>query len=434
MKETVDAQPADATPWSWRMGRTSDRGALPPSQRPVEEEGILFVLDLARALHRAGMPAHSIEDAMLRVSRRLGLECRFMSMPTGMLAGFGPVAAQRTCLIRVDPADVDLERLSDLDETTDLVISGKLAAAEGAARAEAIELRAPRYGAAITILSFAVAAVTTTALFRGGWREMGVAALGSLIAGCLVVLGGRAPALARVVPLVSGLACGALGELFFGKSDPSSALIATLGGLIVLLPGLTLTIAMTELATGNLVSGTARAAGALSLLMQLGIGIAVGVHVAEHAHLFANLGPLAPLPALAQPIAVGVAGLSFTVLFRARPRDVGIIAAAGAAAFVGARIGTLLLGGELGVFFGALLVGVIANLFARWWRRPSAIIVLPGIIVLVPGSLGLRSVTSLLHQDVVTGVGTAFSVGLIAIALTAGLLVASLAVSPRRPV
>jgi uncharacterized membrane protein YjjB (DUF3815 family) len=56
----------------------------------------------------------------------------------------------------------------------------------------------------------------------------------------------------------------------------------------------------------------------------------------------------------------------------------------------------------------------------------------PGILFLVPGSVGFRSFASLLESDVVSGVETAFRMALVAIALVAGLLVANVVVPPRK--
>ena len=50
---------------------------------------------------------------------------------------------------------------------------------------------------------------------------------------------------------------------------PLSVPVVTLGGLIVLIPGLSLTLAMTEIATRHLVSGTARLTGALVLFLTI---------------------------------------------------------------------------------------------------------------------------------------------------------------------
>ena len=54
-------------------------------------------------------------------------------------------------------------------------------------------------------------------------------------------------------------------------------------------------------------------------------------------------------------------------------------------------------------------------------------------MLLVPGSIGFRSLSSLLERNVVAGVDTAFSMLLVAVALAAGLLVAN-AIAPARKV
>jgi uncharacterized membrane protein YjjB (DUF3815 family) len=55
------------------------------------------------------------------------------------------------------------------------------------------------------------------------------------------------------------------------------------------------------------------------------------------------------------------------------------------------------------------------------------------MLMLVPGSVGFLSVSSMLEADVVAALETAFRMILIATALAAGVLVASVAIPPRRP-
>ncbi|MFN0062509.1 MAG: threonine/serine exporter family protein [Myxococcaceae bacterium] len=97
----------------------------------------------------------------------------------------------------------------------------------------------------------------------------------------------------------------------------------------------------------------------------------------------------------------------------------------------GGRIGSLALGPELGVFIGALLLGMGSNALARLLQRPSVVTLVPGLMLLVPGSIGFRSLFSLLEQNVVAGVGAAFSMLMVAVSLVAGLLTAN-AVLPSR--
>jgi uncharacterized membrane protein YjjB (DUF3815 family) len=57
---------------------------------------------------------------------------------------------------------------------------------------------------------------------------------------------------------------------------------------------------------------------------------------------------------------------------------------------------------------------------------------MPGIILLVPGSLGFRSFNFAFERDVMLGLDTAVAVITALIALVAGILVGNLLVSPRR--
>jgi uncharacterized membrane protein YjjB (DUF3815 family) len=72
---------------------------------------------------------------------------------------------------------------------------------------------------------------------------------------------------------------------------------------------------------------------------------------------------------------------------------------------------------------------------SRWYsritNRPSSITLVPGLLLLVPGSIGLRSLTSLVDRDVLIGIEGIFQMGLIAVSLASGILVSRL-VSPRR--
>ena len=120
------------------------------------------------------------------------------------------------------------------------------------------------------------------------------------------------------------------------------------------------------------------------------------------------------------------------MLFRAHLRDAWCIAFVSVLGFGGARLGSSLLGPEQGVLLGALLVGVASNAIARWMGRPASVTLVPGIMLLVPGSIGFGSMSSLLARDVDAGLALAFTTVLVAVALAIGLLLANVIVPPRR--
>jgi uncharacterized membrane protein YjjB (DUF3815 family) len=106
----------------------------------------------------------------------------------------------------------------------------------------------------------------------------------------------------------------------------------------------------------------------------------------------------------------------------------------GAMGFAGARWGASVLGPELGAFLGALVVGLAGNLYSRWQSRPAAVVTVPGLLMLVPGSMGFRSISALLDEDVLGGIHSAMSMFLVAAALVAGLLAANIFLRPRAEV
>ncbi len=394
--------------------------------------GVEFTLSLGEALHRYGTPSHRLEATLKRVSDRLNLDARFFATPTVLQASFGPPSDLRSSFARVDQGVVDLERLALLDEVAEKVVSGTVSLEEGALSVGAILAAAPRYGTGLTILCSGLAGGAAARLLGGSYREMAVAGFSSLAIGVLSALSERLPAIARVLEAVAALASSILAVVVASLWGHMSVSIATLSGLVVLLPGLSLTVAMNELATGHLMSGTARLMGAALTFLKLGFGVAVGTRLAEFLPLHPSAGHLTVPRSWSEAPALVVMTLAVCVLLKLRPRDVTAVALAGALGYWAARLGTLFLGFEMGAFAGAFVLGATSNVLARIRNVPSGVTVMPGLILLVPGSVGFRSLESLVSRNVLDGVDTGFSMMMAAVALVAGLLFANALIPSRQ--
>jgi uncharacterized membrane protein YjjB (DUF3815 family) len=231
---------------------------------------------------------------------------------------------------------------------------------------------------------------------------------------------------------VAALVATFIATAFAARVTPVSTSLTVLAGLIVLIPGLTLTTAMTELATRHLSSGTARLSGAFVVFLTMVFGVAVGGKLGQLAFGSSAAAVAASPPGWTVLIALAVTPAAFVVLQRAHLSDLGWITAGGWIAYGAARAGASLLGVELSAFTGAFAVGAAANLYALLRDRPSQIVLVPAILLLVPGSFGFRSVSELLNRDVLTGVETAFTMVFIATGIVAGLLLANVLVPRRR--
>jgi uncharacterized membrane protein YjjP (DUF1212 family) len=399
---------------------------------PAEEPAgaIDLLVRLARALHTYGSPAHVIEEALTRVSRQFGLAGQFFATPTSVFAAFGGGADQRLVLERMEPGEVDLGKLSELDRLIDELVAGDVGAA--GARLDEIVGRPPRYGPALATTGYAATSAAAARFFGGGWGEMAAAGAVGLALGLLALALARRPAAGRLFEPLGATVAAALATALAAATGKLSAFLITLAGLIVLVPGLSLTVALRELATRHLVAGSSRLAGAVVVFVTIAFGVALGSQVT--AVIVGPPPPVvpAPLPPAADALALAVSAASLTVLLRARPGDGPWVLAACALGFGAGRAGAALLGAELGALLAALAVGLTSNLFARLARRPAALMQVPALILLVPGSIGFRSLSALLERETVAAVQTAFSMLLIAVALVTGLLLANALLPPRR--
>ena len=413
---------------------------LPPGPPPgkwntaeiATDPRVSFLLALGRALHAAGHSSQGLEEMLELAAARLGVPGEFFTTPTSMFAAFGHDDRQRTFLLRVQPEGPNLSRLAGIKEVLDQVLGGTLAPAEGARQLRAVAESGSPYSPVVTTLAFAVSSGSSTAFFGGGTREVVLATGLGLLTGLLALLADRIPTLEKVFATTASFLVAFLASAAGVAIGDVSVSTAILGGLVVLLPGLMLVGAMGELSTGHLAAGTARAAGAFIVFLGIGFGVALGTRVAELSFGAPAVTPPEGLQAEFIWVALTTGALAFAVLLKADRRDIPWILLGAGISVLASRLGTRLVGAELGPFFGSFGVAVAGWAFATRTSRPASVVVAPGVLVLVPGSIGFRSVAALMDNRVVAGIDTAFSALLTAIALVMGLLVANVVLPARR--
>ena len=384
------------------------------------------MLRLARALHAYGYSAPRLEDILGATAERLGLAgYRFFSMPTQIMAAFGPEERQRTHLLRVEPGEVNLGKLASLEEVSIDVAQGRASLEEGMARIERIVAAPSPYGPGLVTLAHGILSGAVCQFLGGGWREIVVATVLGLGLGLLAIYAANH---ARVGRVFESLAAFLLSTAAIGLArlvGPMSVFVATLAGLIVLLPGLLLTTAITELATRHLASGTLRMSSAFMTLLGIVFGVALGTRLGTMVFGAPLSAAPSALPGWAPIVAIVLAAACSVVILRADPRDAPWIVAAGLLGVLAGRFGAARLGPELGMFVAAFGVAMASAAYERWRSRPAPVVLVPGLLLLVPGSIGYLSMSSLMERDTVAGIATAFTMVLTAVSLVAGLLIAS---------
>jgi uncharacterized membrane protein YjjP (DUF1212 family) len=413
-----------------------------PDARAPYHVRVDFVIELARRLHMYGTTAQRLEGAITSVARRIDVYCEVWSNPTGMILSFADFQRSHessiTRVIRLDPGEDHLGRLARADFIAEEVLAGRMHIPEGLEALRDMDKPTPGWGRPLRVLCYALASASVTGLFpRTGWADLFTASLLGGFIGVLAQLSERRPRLQEAQDAIAAMVATFIATAVASFWAPLSLQNVIVASMIVLMPGLTLTTAVSELAARQLASGTARFADAMTTLMKLTFG---AVAAAELASILGwtplpNRGEA--LPFWAPWVSLVTASFSFAVLFKAARRDVALVMASVWLGY-GVMRATQVLPGlsdsnvPIGVFLAGVVVAAMGNLYGLVANRPSALIRVPGIILLVPGSLGFRSFNLVLEHDVMLGLDTAFAVMAALIALVAGILFGNLLMPTRR--
>ncbi|MFP7724737.1 threonine/serine ThrE exporter family protein [Lysobacter sp. D1-1-M9] len=399
---------------------------------------IHFVIELAERLHAYGTTSQRLEGAITSVAQKLRLECEPWSNPTGLILTFSdplrpPGESDTTRVIRLPPGENDLYRLGETDRIAEEMLAGKLNMAEGHAAMSALDVPPTRRAKLMQVLGFGLAAAAVAGVLRLPWLDIGVAAVNGLLIGALVLLSDSRPRLKEGVDAIAAMVAAGVTILIASLIAPLNQNTVIIASLIVLLPGLALTNAISELTSQHLVSGTARFAGAVTTVLKLAVGTVIALYIADLVGLQPAVRALRPQPDWVEWVALLMASFAFAVLFRGHRSDYPKVMLAAASGYLIARYAGLALGSPAGIFLAALTITAAGNAYARWCHRPGAIIRVPGIIMLVPGSASLRGLLTLIQQqDVDAGQDAMLAVLNILLALIAGLLFGNLLLPARR--
>lgn len=404
---------------------------------------IAFVLELARRLHQYGTNAPRLETAISAVAQRLGLSADVWSSPTAIIISFSDLAqgdegvAQTTQVMRLAPGEVHLARLCQADEIADRAIAGDLDLREGFRLLRELGRPETRREKIASIVSCGLAAASIAALFlHSSWVDLIVAALIGTMIGCINLLASTRPRLAVASEAISALVATMVAIMVSAFVVPLAIKSVVLASLIILMPGMSLTTAVREISSQHLVSGVARMGGALATLLKLTFGTIAASQLCSAMGITARDFALPPLAGWTDIPALLIASIAFAILFRAAWRDWPVVIAAVVVGYLATRwgglISTFLPAAPVGVFLGGLLLGALANIYARFAHRPGAVVREPGILLLVPGSVGFRSVSLLLERDTTLSMDTGVLLVTLLLSLVVGLMFGDLIVSPRR--
>jgi uncharacterized membrane protein YjjP (DUF1212 family) len=394
-----------------------------------------FIVKLGKMLHKYGTPAFRLEAYLTDVATFLGVRASFIATPTALtfVIWSDGHEDEYNHSARVQPGDYDMNALSRTDELANRMLAGDVTLAEADLQLDVINVMPSPYGKILTGLGFCVAPGAFAMMMGASWPEILWTGLIGLMVYFLVLWSQISKRVTLMLePAASFLAglivCGISRYLDPGINIP----LVVLSSVIILVPGLALTMGLAELSSRNLVSGTARVMDAVMKLFKLYFGAFLGISVG-----FGLFGPNEFIEAHSLPqwttwLAIFLLCSALVVIFRTRFKHIPWALLSGFIAYGATAYSAAYLEPGLSTFVGAFALGIYANLFSRIANAPATLVSMQGLIVLVPGSktyIGLNSFVS--GRDFVQAEHIGQETFLIFMSLIAGLIFAN-AVMPTK--
>jgi uncharacterized membrane protein YjjP (DUF1212 family) len=398
------------------------------SPSATDGQAVELLLHFARTAHEAGgYPANELEPRIIELAESVGLPTVEVSvMPALVELTVGSIPDQRVYVLRVRPRAVDLHAIGRLDQIAAAVADGRLDCRRALEEIQELCRHPVRRPIWLDVAASGLVGGAIAPILGGGWRESLGAAMVGLAVGMLTLVAGRSERSAALATPLGAFVSGVLSSALARAGFHIAVEDVTFAALVVLLPGMPMAIGMRELASGHMQAGMSNSANALVQLVGLALGIAAGWSLAA-----SWLGPIPvgtpdPFPASVKVVGAALVGLAFVVALRAPTRDAIWTCGAAVLAVVAKLVASRFLGAIPGLFAASLGIGVAGNALARRFRRSPLVFIVPGLLMLVPGSLGSKSASSLMEGQTVTGIHTAFSAVVAMLAIAYGLVASTL--------
>jgi len=397
------------------------------------EKACEFVIELGEAAHKYGSSTPRLEVFLSSLMTSFGYRGAVLSTPNEMIFSLQEAEdkPQRLHMLASLSNGLDLDKLARVGDLVNEVVKGQSSIDDAFGCLKELSKTPVPWGMVASAISYAATGAGIAGVLMGSWSDIAVSVPLSLIVYGIVILSARFGTRgADWLPLLSAFIAGVLAALVKSIVPELNIVLVVLSAVAVLLPGYTISQGLMEVLGGHVLSGNINMLNGLVFLVKQFIGGWIGV-IAVTAFI-----PLHSTVAIAPDILwqwLFVPGLiiGLCLAFQTSRRDFIWACLSCTIAYIGMLAGTKLGGANFGNLLGTVIAVVFSNAWASRTGRPTSIVLVPAIILMVSGTIGFRGLASLASGNVILGEQQITHMFIVALTVGAGLLLGNTISRPR---
>ncbi len=351
-----------------------------------------FVLTAGCKYLEVGGPTSRLEDKIVQLGEVYNMQPEVFATPSAVIvSAMNSEKRYTSSLKRIKESSIDLNLLFKIDVLFDDVISQKLTVYEALKVVNQSQYSKDLYSKKlISVSAFIVGFIGSYLNFQNMYSGI-LSGFLSLLLVSVIQPFFTYLAFTRIFfvffAALVAIGLSAFAEVYFNLPIEASFI----GSLIVLVPGLMLTTAVSELAEHNFVSGTVKLVNGVLILISIGTALFIGkdiIYLYNPETLPLNLDYTNQSVDLwASILGTLLIMLAFCFQFQTPRKFILFAMMTGVAGQIGFELFKGSASYALPSFVAAFFIGIASLSFSRFFKTPSQIFSVPGIVSLVPGVL-----------------------------------------------
>lgn len=347
-----------------------------------------FATDLGYELSMSGAETYRVEESVYRILGAYGVEAEVFAIPNCLIVSItSPEGHPLTYMRRIGIHGNDLDSVELFSALCRRICIEKPDPVDAMALLEETRRCRKSHHWALLLLGYFLGAAGFGIFFGGNLLDALVGGLGGLITGVCMMFMDRFKANQFFKTMLAAFPLAFIPYIFGTLGLISNPDAATIGGVMVLIPGLLFTYAMRDIIFGDTNSGVNRIVQVLLIALAIACGTAFAWNAATA--LWSEPVSIAPInhSFLIESIACVIGCFGFSFLFNVRGRGL-VLCLLGGVLCWGVYSLTMELGGDdnAAMLLGSIFAAIYAEIMARVRKCPAIGFLVMALLPLIPGS------------------------------------------------